>query len=83
MVGSDAFKSVRELANENGLAADGHQVVTKDGYILSVWRIPGALGEEPSDVAKPPVLLVHSLECDMMQWVFHKPDVAHAFVLAR
>jgi len=33
--------------------------------------------------SKPPVLLQHGLESDMMQWVMNKPEVAPAFVLAR
>jgi len=33
--------------------------------------------------SKPPVLLQHGLEADMMQWVFNRPEVSHAFVLAR
>lgn len=55
--------------------------MTDDGYILSVYRIPGKLQgtEEPG----PPVLLMHGIESDMMQWVFNAPDVAPALVLAR
>ena len=55
--GSDAFKSMEYSANENGFRIEKHQVVTEDGFILEVWRIPGTLiatnvdGED-----KPPVL---------------------------
>lgn len=57
-------------------------MVTSDGYILGLYRIPGKLGEA-KDPKKPPIVLFHSLVVDMMIWVLHKPDVAPAFVLAR
>ena len=63
-----------------------YQVVTEDGYILALYRIPGNLTETPEEsqaLKKPPVLLQHGLEADMMQWVTQWPDVAHAFVLSR
>jgi pimeloyl-ACP methyl ester carboxylesterase len=71
------------IANENGFALEKHEVVTKDGYILGVYRIPGALNESKSTAGKPAVLLHHALDCDMMEWVFNKPEVAPAFVLSR
>ena len=40
---TDAFKSMEFIANENGFRTERHQVVTEDGYILNVWRIPGKL----------------------------------------
>lgn len=61
-----------------------HQVVTEDGYILEMYRIPGMLTEDLANQKnKPPVLCVHGLESDMMQWVVNRPEVAPAFVLAR
>ena len=39
----DAFKSMEFIANENGFRVERHQVVTDDGYILNVYRIPGKL----------------------------------------
>ena len=53
---SDAFKSMEEIANENGFRIEKHQVVTEDGYILGIWRIPGNFSENPTN-SKPPVLL--------------------------
>ena len=80
----DCFKTLTEIANENGFLASSHQVVTKDGYILSLWRIPGSMKESQLNSAtKPPVLMVPALEVDMMEWVVARPEVAHAFVLAR
>jgi pimeloyl-ACP methyl ester carboxylesterase len=83
-VHSDAFKTMEEIANENGFKCEKYQVVTEDGYILGIWRIPGALSESLEEMnGKPPVLLQHGLESDMMQWVYNTPETAPALVLAR
>lgn len=72
------------IANENGFTVEKHEVKTKDGYILGVYRIPGTLNEKsPEAENKPPVLLHHALDMDMMEWVFNRPEVAPAFVLSR
>ncbi len=47
---------MEEIANENGFRIEKHQVVTEDGYILGIWRIPGSFSENPTN-SKPPVLL--------------------------
>jgi len=36
-----------------------------------------------NDAKKPPVLLVAGLQADGMQWVWHRPDLAHAFILSK
>ena len=46
---SDAFKSMEEIANENGFRIEKHQVITEEGYILGIWRIPGAFSENLTD----------------------------------
>lgn len=61
-----------------------HTVVTDDGYILSVWRIPGLIGDSvDSKKMKPPVFLQHGLISSANDWVMHYADVAPAFVAAR
>lgn len=63
---------------------ESYDVVTKDGYVLKLYRIPGALSEA-NGIAnnKPAVFLQHGLGADMMQWVFNDADKAQAFVLSR
>lgn len=62
---SDAFKKLEDLANNAGFRCENHQVVTDDGYILGIWRIPGNLTEGPNP-KKPVVLLQHGMNADMM-----------------
>lgn len=86
---SDAFKSMAELAVKYGFRYEEHTVVTRDGYILTLGRIPGMLNEDQhpnsnnSDEKKPVILLAHGMGCNMMQWVFNTNSTAHAYVLAR
>ncbi|XP_047313424.1 triacylglycerol lipase 2-like isoform X2 [Impatiens glandulifera] len=57
------------------------QVITEDGYILSLQRIPmGRLGKTDGD--RPPVLLQHGLLMDGITWLLNPQDQALAFVMA-
>ena len=80
--GSDAFKTLDQIARENGFRTEQHTVTTDDGYILNIWRIPGAINET-SEEKKPPVLLQHGLDGDMLIWVMNDPQQAPPFILAR
>lgn len=41
VIDPDEFKTIAEIATENGFKFEEHTVTTKDGYILTVFRIPG------------------------------------------
>jgi lysosomal acid lipase/cholesteryl ester hydrolase len=77
---SDGQRTFQEICAENGFAYEEHTVVTEDGYILSVYRIPGKLGEAPPEVAKPPVYMQHGLLDSAYAWIMNYADVAPAFV---
>ena len=79
---SDGKRTFQEICAENGFAFEQHQVITEDGYILAVYRIPGKAGQAPPEVAKPPVYLQHGLLDSANAWIMNYPDVAPAFVLA-
>ena len=55
---------------------------TPDGYILTVFRIPGIIGETVNP-NKPPVLFQHGILDSADCWIMNKPEVAPAFVVAR
>nr|TKS18463.1 hypothetical protein D5086_0000001320 [Populus alba] len=57
-----------------------HPVTTKDGYILSLQRMPSGLSGQAAD--KPPVLLQHGLIVDGVTWLMSLPDESLAFILA-
>jgi len=81
---SDAYKSMGQLCMQNGFDLQSYTLVTDDGYVLSLYRIPGTLQEiaNPPTEQKPAVLMMHCQDCDMMEWVVNSPEVAPAFVLA-
>jgi pimeloyl-ACP methyl ester carboxylesterase len=56
-VDNDAWKTMGEICSENGYATEEYQVTTKDGYILTMYRIPGYLNETKPYSKKPVVLL--------------------------
>ena len=77
----DAEKNFSELCAENGFSFEEHTVTTKDGYILSLYRIPGQVTDDAT--GKPPVLMMHGVGDAAYAWVMHYADVAPAFVAAR
>jgi len=81
---SDEHKQLEQIAFENGFAAESYTVITGDGYVSQMFRIPGTLQESARGDAekKPAVLMMHGLECDHMIWVANDADIAPAFILA-
>jgi len=79
----DGKRTFFEICAENGFKTETATVVTEDGYILTVWRIPGLINEEQSSEKKPPVFFQHGILDAGTSWVAHWPDVAPAFVAAR
>ena len=63
---------------EAGFPAQTHEVVTEDGYILTLHRIPAT--DKPSP---PVVFLQHGLLSSSADWVIAGPEHALAYQLAR
>ncbi len=80
-VDNDAFKSVKQIVKENGYAIEQYMITTSDGYILTLFRLPGYLNDTLPYAKKPVVLLSHGLTGDSSQWVLNSPDRATAFNL--
>jgi len=78
----DGKRDFQELAVKNGFQFEQHTVTTEDGYILTVWRIPGLKGETKK-LGKPTILMQHGVLDSANCWVMHYPEVAPAFVAAR
>ena len=59
--GDFPFDSIR-LINDEGYRAEQYEVTTEDGYILTMFRIPGLLSEDESSlVSGPPVFFQHGI----------------------
>jgi lysosomal acid lipase/cholesteryl ester hydrolase len=79
----DGKLDFQQLCVKYGFQFEEHTVVTEDGYILTVWRIPGLAGEPAPTHAKPSVLLQHGILDSGNAWVMNYDTVSPAFVTAR
>ncbi|KAH7692458.1 Triacylglycerol lipase protein [Dioscorea alata] len=66
-----------------GYKCEEHEVTTKDGYILSIQRIPQGLSSSKIEGEKrEPVLLMHGLLMDGAIWLINHPNESLGFILA-
>ncbi|XP_070381797.1 gastric triacylglycerol lipase-like isoform X2 [Dermacentor albipictus] len=93
---ADAEKSIEELIEARGYPVESHQVVTDDGYVLGLYRIPRGRVEieEASQTrtgmttagcdgaSRAPVLIMHGLLASAITWVTNYADQSLGYVLA-
>eukprot|EP01132_Coremiostelium_polycephalum_P006176 gene6176-7690_t len=77
----DDTLSFIELVNSNGYPCEEHFVVTKDGYILRMFRIPYGKNHNSSN-RKQPVLLQHGLLDSSFTWIINEPGESLSYILA-
>lgn len=69
-----------ELIKKNGYPVESHQVVTQDGFILTLHRIPygrhGDASGENRVQARQPVFLQHGLLSSSACWLMAEPEKA-------
>ncbi|CAD5233222.1 unnamed protein product [Bursaphelenchus xylophilus] len=73
--------STPELILYWGYPVQTYDVVTEDGYILQLHRIPYGRNAQPAD-KKPVVFLQHGLEASSNNWVSNLPHQSAAFIFA-
>ncbi|NXE93003.1 LIPM Lipase, partial [Menura novaehollandiae] len=66
----------------HGYPSEEYDVMTEDGYFLSLNRIPHGKGDAGHAGSKSPVLIVHGFSLDGGDWVDNLPDNSLAFILA-
>ena len=73
------------MAAENGYASEQYTIVTEDGYVSQLFRLPGKIGEAGAgtggQMKKPAVLMMHGIECDMNFFTVNDAAVAPPYVL--
>jgi len=74
--------NVTQMIHYNGYPAEEYNVITDDGYILTIQRIPHGRQETYSSGAKPVVLVQHGLLASSSNWVSNLPNESFGFVLA-
>ncbi|CAK1584109.1 unnamed protein product [Parnassius mnemosyne] len=77
----DALSNFTEFARNYGYTAEEHTVITEDGYILSVFRIPKGKNCR-GRIRQPPVLLMHGLLLSSDSWLDAGPSAGLAFLIS-
>lgn len=77
----DTVRSFKQIVENNGYSYESHTVTTEDGYILSLHRIPGKVGEAATN--RYPVLLVHGNLDSADDWVANSEKLAPSFAISR
>ena len=78
----DESRTIEEIITSKGFKVERHSVKTEDGYILTVFRIPGAKDcTDPSN--NPPVIFQHGILDSSDAWVCHGEKISLPFIFAR
>ncbi|XP_071131968.1 gastric triacylglycerol lipase-like [Mytilus edulis] len=80
-VDPDAYRNVSQLITSKGYPFEEHSVVTEDGYILGLHRIPPK-HSSGNNGRNPVVLLQHGLLCCSASWVDNLASQSLGFMLA-
>lgn len=80
----DVAKPTDQIIGEAGYPAETHVVVTEDGYLLRLHRVPYGKEElgETRNGTRPVVFLQHGLMSSSADWVVTGPEHGLAFLLA-
>lgn len=68
---------------ENGFESEEHEVMTEDGYKLTMHRIYSKEDAPPEGQKRKAVLLQHGFLDSSAIWIINKPKGAPAFKLAK
>lgn len=74
----DTHRNVSEIIRSRGFEVEEHEVVTKDGYILTIQRIVNPLVDAKERANLKPVIMQHGLMSSSVDWVINSVNVRPA-----
>uniref|UniRef100_A0A0N5BYW4 Lipase n=1 Tax=Strongyloides papillosus TaxID=174720 RepID=A0A0N5BYW4_STREA len=78
----EADMTTPEIIRKWNYPVEIHKAITRDGYILTLHRIPRGRNETTTNKKRPVVFLQHGLLCTSAVWVLNLPTQSLAFLLA-
>ncbi|XP_023224001.1 lysosomal acid lipase/cholesteryl ester hydrolase-like [Centruroides sculpturatus] len=78
----DANRNITEIIRSKGYPVEEYSVRTKDGYVLSVQRIPYGLSGKQNTANRPVAYLQHGLLESATDWVLNFPNQSLGYILA-
>ncbi|CAN8017394.1 unnamed protein product, partial [Ixodes persulcatus] len=84
LVDPDSLRNVSELISSKGYPVEDHNVITKDGYVLAIQRIPRGRSQNANKLpsSKTPVLFHHGFLGAASDYVINFPHQSLGFILA-
>ncbi len=77
----EIFESFEKIVRKNNLRFEEYPVQTADGYRLTLFRIPGEIGD--TSTGKKVVFFQHGLFDSADCWISHTNNLAPAIVVAK
>ncbi|KAK4821213.1 hypothetical protein QYF61_015781 [Mycteria americana] len=78
----EQFMNISQKIRFHGYPSEEYNMLTEDGYFLSLNRIPHSKGDAGHSGSRSPVLIVHGFSLDGGDWVDNLPNNSLGFILA-